>query len=124
MPWCPNCKTEYEAGHTVCADCGAALVAAEPQWDEDAPVVVLHAGTANEARIAEATLQAEGIPAFVQPPDTILPQYGTVIDDDNPELDVLVPAAAAERAAAILNQPPFSEDELAAIEEANELEGA
>ena len=26
MPWCPNCKNEYKAGYTVCADCGAALV--------------------------------------------------------------------------------------------------
>lgn len=26
MPWCPNCKNEYKAGYTVCADCGATLV--------------------------------------------------------------------------------------------------
>lgn len=26
MPWCPNCKNEYKAGYTVCADCGTALV--------------------------------------------------------------------------------------------------
>ena len=26
MPWCPNCRTEYRAGVSVCADCGAALV--------------------------------------------------------------------------------------------------
>lgn len=26
MPWCPNCKNEYKAGYTVCADCGAVLV--------------------------------------------------------------------------------------------------
>ncbi len=25
--WCPNCKSEYREGFTVCADCGAALVA-------------------------------------------------------------------------------------------------
>ena len=28
MPWCPNCKTEYREGISVCADCGATLVAA------------------------------------------------------------------------------------------------
>lgn len=27
MPWCPNCKYEYRDGVTVCADCGATLVA-------------------------------------------------------------------------------------------------
>lgn len=26
MPWCPNCKTEYQEGIEICADCGAALV--------------------------------------------------------------------------------------------------
>lgn len=26
MPWCPNCKTEYQPGVTVCADCKTALV--------------------------------------------------------------------------------------------------
>ena len=27
MPWCPKCKNEYKDGYTVCADCGAELVA-------------------------------------------------------------------------------------------------
>lgn len=27
MAWCPNCKNEYVEGITVCADCGAQLVA-------------------------------------------------------------------------------------------------
>lgn len=27
MPWCPNCKTEYREGITVCADCKVELVA-------------------------------------------------------------------------------------------------
>lgn len=26
MSWCPNCKTEYREGITVCADCGSPLV--------------------------------------------------------------------------------------------------
>ncbi len=26
MPWCPNCRNEYKAGYTVCADCGCELV--------------------------------------------------------------------------------------------------
>lgn len=31
MPWCPNCKTEYREGFTVCADCGSELVDEEPE---------------------------------------------------------------------------------------------
>jgi hypothetical protein len=116
MLWCPECNTEYEAGRLVCSDCGAILTDEPRPTDED-PVVVLHAQTANEARIAEATLEAEGISAYVQPPDTVLPQYGNVVDDDNPELDVLVSADSAEEAAAVLNEPPVSEEELAALAE-------
>jgi hypothetical protein len=26
MPWCPNCKAEYQEGYTECSDCGVALV--------------------------------------------------------------------------------------------------
>jgi len=26
MPWCPECKTEYREGFTVCSDCGQELV--------------------------------------------------------------------------------------------------
>lgn len=26
MPWCPNCKYEYQDGFTVCSDCGVELV--------------------------------------------------------------------------------------------------
>jgi hypothetical protein len=125
MPWCPNCRTEYEGGRSVCTDCGASLVDEEPVTvaSED-PVVVLHAATANEARIAEATLEAEGIPAFVQLPGTVLPQHGNIVDDDNPELDVLVPAEEAERASAILNEPPLTDEEFDALEAADSAQPA
>ena len=26
MPWCPNCKAEYQEGYSKCSDCGVALV--------------------------------------------------------------------------------------------------
>jgi len=87
------------------------------------PVVVLHAATADEARIAEATLQAEGIPAFVHPSDIMLPG-GHLVDDVTPERDVLIPADAVEKALAILSAPPVSEEELAALEETESGEEA
>lgn len=38
MAWCPNCKTEYKEGITVCSDCNATLVAS---LDEvmDTPII-------------------------------------------------------------------------------------
>ncbi len=33
MPWCPNCKTEYQEGIEVCSDCGATLVDELPADD-------------------------------------------------------------------------------------------
>lgn len=30
MPWCPNCKLEYEEGVTVCTDCSTPLVEEKP----------------------------------------------------------------------------------------------
>lgn len=34
MPWCPVCKNEYKKGITVCADCGAKLVASLKKEEE------------------------------------------------------------------------------------------
>jgi hypothetical protein len=76
------------------------------------PVVVLHAESANEARVVEATLEAEGIDAYVHPPSFVLPQHSNVVDSDNPELDVLVPAEDADRAVEILRAAPLTDEEL------------
>lgn len=128
MPWCPDCKTEYEAGRTDCARCGAPLVGElpvelPPQVVEGAvragglgPVVVLRARTGAEAQVAVSTLSAEGIEAFVQAQSTAI-QPGVDAYGDAPEVQVLVGAADAERAAAILNEPPLSDAELDAAEQ-------
>ena len=34
MPWCPKCKTEYQEGIEVCADCGTPLVDELPDEEE------------------------------------------------------------------------------------------
>lgn len=74
MPWCPNCKTEYRAGFTVCADCGAQLVdnlADEPQAPDIGrpaePVLLMHCPSTFDADATLALLRSFEIPCFSQP---------------------------------------------------------
>lgn len=123
MPYCLKCKTEYESAYTVCADCGADLVNRPPdeRTDGPAPVLVLRANNPQEALIARATLQAEGIPAFVLSGDPALPQSARAVTQ-TPELDVFVPAELAGRAGEILNAR-LSDEELTAAEIQQSIDG-
>ena len=112
MPWCPDCKTEYDPGYTVCADCGAGLVDELPQIHIGPPPEVVYvAGTAAEARIVETTLKSAGIPAFVQPTSVAWPGE-SITDVDSPDLVVLVPADRLVEAQTVLNEQPVDEEEL------------
>ena len=113
MPWCPVCRTEYEAGRTACSDCGASLVEELPP-EAPNPVVVLEANSAVEAQIAEATLEAAGIRAYVQAPASLVPNVDT-FGDEPPESEVVVAAEDAERAMAILRELPPSDEEMDAL---------
>ena len=115
MPWCPTCRTEYEAGRTVCSDCGAALVETLPPEAAD-PVVVLEANSAVEAQVAEATLEAAGIPAYVSGTQSLVPNVDA-FGDEPPESEVLVAAEDAERARAILGEGALSDQELGDLAE-------
>jgi hypothetical protein len=119
MSYCPNCGTEYEAGPTVCSDCGAVLVGELTPGGASEPVVALHASTSAEARVAEATLEAEGIPAFVVSGDRALADgefvlsEGGYVSDELGDLDVVVPPDMAEAARQVLSAPSPTEQELA-----------
>jgi hypothetical protein len=79
--WCPNCRSEYRPGFTVCADCGSALVdslaaPAEHSEHDNAPaepgpftdgddVVALVELSIVEADLVAAQLGTGGIPAAV-----------------------------------------------------------
>ena len=113
MPYCPNCKTELQSGVTSCSVCGSDLVGAPSEVDQSAPVVVLRAHTFAEARVAKATLEAEGIPAFVASDDGILEVLEPgVVSDETVDLDVMVAADKAEAAREVLNAPSLTDEEL------------
>jgi hypothetical protein len=121
MPWCPTCGTEYETGVSQCADCGSALVDQPPanQGDpNEQTVVALEARSMTEAQVAVATLEAEGIDAYVETTASPSPNVG-VMGDDVPELDVLVAADDAARAQQILHEPPVSDEELSQLAESD-----
>ena len=115
MPWCPTCRFEYVAGRTACSDCGAALVENLPPEAAD-PVVVLEANSAVEAQVAEATLEAVGIPAYVSAPQSLVPNVDA-FGDEPAESEVLVAAQDAERARAVLAEGTLSEEELTNLAE-------
>jgi hypothetical protein len=123
MPWCPDCRTEYEAQAAFCADCGAKLVAElAPESLGTEPVIVAEAGDANEARVIVATLQAEGIPARTGAADPYLTQGGNPVASVSSEFAVWVPGGAAEAARALLAMPPVDEADLLAAEQATDPE--
>ena len=82
MPYCPECKIEYRAGFTVCADCGATLVDDLPEtapleiphaFDDDGeeedmapPALLCSVPDGPEADVIISLLSENGIPAWSQ----------------------------------------------------------
>lgn len=115
MPWCPTCRTEYEPGRTACSDCGAMLVEVLPPPPES-PVVIMEAESAVEAQVVEATLEAEGISAYVSAPQSLVPNVDA-FGDEPPESEVIVAAEDAERARSVLGEGRLSDEELGDLAE-------
>ncbi len=67
MPFCPECRAEYEKGVKVCPDCEVALVATLPPEfaDEEDWEIVFTASQEYEAELVRARLEEEGIVARV-----------------------------------------------------------
>lgn len=76
MSYCPNCKTEYDEGFHVCADCGASLTDTPPE--ERAAERVTYGDPMNRTLLVTLAdpvqstmlidvLNQNGIPAFAQP---------------------------------------------------------
>jgi len=74
-------------------------------------VIVLNAASVTEATIAQATLKAEGIESYVQPPGPYVWNVDTSADEPI-EREVVVAARDEAAARAILQQSAPTEEEL------------
>ena len=65
MPFCPNCKAEYQDGTIRCAVCGISLADKVSENPEaDLPVYLTTASTSFEANYTESYLKENGIPVL------------------------------------------------------------
>jgi hypothetical protein len=91
MPFCPSCRYEYREGMTICADCGAALVARLPETGgRQVQLVKLYTGRSLETRMLQETLQQHGIPSLVRAAE---PMRGIIGDAALPMFEHLLIAA-------------------------------
>jgi hypothetical protein len=83
MPYCPECRYEYRAGITRCADCDAPLVTALPSRSDHLRrplrLIELHCGLSPEVHILEEALRQEGIPSLVRPVEPLVALVGKLV---------------------------------------------
>ena len=84
MPFCPNCKFEYEPEVATCPDCGAALVEALPEstapdTGDDKFVLLRDLPSRLYAQMLEEVLEDQGIPCIIKGEDIglFMGVYGT-----------------------------------------------
>ncbi len=97
-------------------------VTANPDAAHLEPVLLLNAGTFEEAEIVRLTLEAEGIPALLQNPDASAGtgMLGDSVNDFAANGVFVAPSDLA-RAQAVLNAAAPTEAELTAVEEADPM---
>jgi len=72
MPFCPNCKYEYEEGVETCPDCGADLVDRLPETQEARPlkfVLLRDLPSRLYAEMLKGALEKEGITCIIKGDD-------------------------------------------------------
>jgi len=105
MPFCPNCRYEYEEGIKECPDCGATLV---EKLKEDSPESVNYVPLRSlpsrlYAEMLQEALKKEGIPSFIKSDDIAItfPSYGTTSAVD---VIIWVPEEEMEKSEEIADQ--------------------
>ena len=108
MPFCPQCRTEYRPGFTVCADCGVSLVDTLPEEpppsERGAPLMVVYETVEwAEAEVLKAKLESHDIPAALVGETAQRSIYTPGISTFGP-IRILVPADRAAEAREILRE--------------------
>ena len=75
MPFCPDCRYEYQTGVSDCPDCDTALVQELP-GHRPLRLVEVYRGRSPEVRILEEALRQEGIPCLVRPVEPLMGLIG------------------------------------------------
>lgn len=107
MPFCPNCKAEYQEGFSTCSDCDVPLVSelppepGNPRADDDL-VPVFSAGNRVEADIVIGLLEGIGIHAWFRAGGVWRP--GTEIASPVDYGAILVAASDADEARCVIEQ--------------------
>jgi hypothetical protein len=103
MPYCPNCKFEYQSGVTQCPDCGTVLIEQMPapcpeprrRYVEAAPdpgtepTELCRVGDPSEADIIRATLAEAGIDSFLKIHGPLAAIRVTVVDGTTSEYAIV-----------------------------------
>ena len=80
MPYCPECRYEYQKTASECPDCAAPLVEALPDRGErPLRLIELYRGRTPEVRILEEALRQEGIPSMVRPVEPLAGIVGDLL---------------------------------------------
>jgi len=117
MPWCPECRTEYDEGFDTCADCHVPLVEEPPKaalaLDLGEPVL-LQTMDAIEAEILLAVLQDQQIPAYKK--SCGAGDYMSIFGTSYLSVQIYVPRQLLKEAQEIAQalQPPEIEEEMPA----------
>lgn len=107
MPYCPDCRMEYQEGASTCADCGQTLVSgvmpsgppgrpAEEKW-----ICLLRVNDEESALIVRGMLETAGIECEMI--DKRAAEMPVPVVDAISRLEIWVPAASAAQARHLLD---------------------